>query len=493
MTQTGTYASIEHDDEELEIQKEMSSMVRPAMDFSSASVSKQETLSWAQQVLSEQKEMDDLPMTVLRPKIDENPQMMRGWTDQVGKDLNSEPGVERVMMVPDDQTIRSSEASTARLRRESNYEPTDAESIASTVTKPVRKIDMSCPTTTSTCPDPYQPSTSSEGTIQPTQNVEKETSFDELMENISTNLFRTSGTFNGVYFPCFGILVAPLFGTEIFPLPPKQEKFHFNLVMNEPTDHYDGNPNSKYEDEVRTWMKKQIFAFGKTSISFNAMRMLDENQELWAQKFPLSTVRWGETVSAFTLANFNSREGFQPIEAYPTLFDNKTDLSRVALGTVTARRTVTGLHNMPQPIQSKDKLLSKKQQLEADKLKVFIGETDFRQTTTMEAYDEYAKVVKHFRVKGHTFKSPTNHIKKVSELIRDVTTVNDMQKWLVFTQGKTDFNVYHDGWTETPIMKKRLSHTDKARISSFMLTCLEYHNFVQIRDKVSWNYFHKLT
>ena len=289
---------------------------------------------------------------------------MRGITSGIGMDLNSEPGQERIMAIPDDATIKTSQASTAKIRRQSDYVPTDDESFQSTSThdnRHPRKIDISRPTS-----ERYQPSTSSDETYRPIHRPDHlhqdPDDSDEFLEDSSINLIRTSGTFNGVYFPCFGIFSAPLFGTDIFPLPPRQEKYHFNLMMNEPTDHYDGNPNSKYEDEIRRFMKDQVSAFEKTSISFNAQRFLDRQMEIWWKKFPLASIRWGETVAAYE-ALPPLRERFYSVEVNPNLLTDRTDHLRVALGNVKTKQTVSGVHNQPKPVKSKYRLFEKIQKL----------------------------------------------------------------------------------------------------------------------------------
>ena len=103
-------------------------MIRPSFDFSAVAVTKEEHLSWIQEDL--QRYM--LPTAVIRPDTSRptSPvQVMRGITDEIGKDINSQPGVERVVEnVFDDATIGTSGASTARLRRESQYNPTVAAS-----------------------------------------------------------------------------------------------------------------------------------------------------------------------------------------------------------------------------------------------------------------------------------------------------------------------------------------------------------------------------
>ena len=375
MTQTGTYKLIDQDQQDLEMAKEISNMIRPSMDFSTVhqSVTKTETLSWAEESIMEARKEEDLPMAVVKPKEKSDIKVMRGITDQIGMDLNSEPDRERFLALPDDATIKTSQASTAVLRRPSDYQPTeDLDSTPSTLTEGVRPakvpmapydfdIDASESIVES---DVYAP-------VRRPDHIEREDRFDELMEENSIMLTRNSGTFNGVYFPCMGIFSSPLFGTNIFPLPPKQEKYHFNLMMNEPTDHYDGNPNSKYEDEIRRFMRPQLLAFEKTSVSFNNQRQLTTNLELWDLKFPLALVRWGEKAAAFDEESAGG-QWFETVEKNPNLLGQRDDYARVKHGRGQTRNTVTGLHNPPSPVTSKEKLLERKQQLESQKLKVFL-------------------------------------------------------------------------------------------------------------------------
>ena len=487
MTQTGTYKKIEPEEEELEVSKEISNMIRPAVDFSTVhhSVTKTETLSWAEESYLELQKDEELPLAVLRPKEKSKTKVMRGITDGIGMGINSQPDKERILLQPDDATIKSSEASTAVLRRPSNYQPTELGSQSSTITEeiqPAKKIPLA----------PYDfemeisPSVVSSTVYAPVRRpeyLEREDHFDELMEENPVNLHRTTGTFNGVYFPCMGMFVAPLFGTPIFPLPPKQERYHFKLMMNEPTDHFDGNPNSKYEDEIRRLMKPQILAFGKTSVAINNQWLLSRCVDLWYQKFPLAGIRWGEKSAAYDEQALGATH-FETVEQNPNLLGNRHDYERRKIGHVRSRKTVTGLHNPPSPVTSKDQLLLKKQQLESQKLKLFIGEADLGQSETLTAYDKYTNVVLEFRKRGGTFKSPPNNIRKVSQLIHEVNCTEDMQYWLVNNQGKNDFNAFHAGWTDGPLLSKRLGQTDRTRLFTFMFTCLEYHNFIQIRQQV---------
>ena len=120
MSQTACYEDMEPEEEELEIFQEDYQMIRPSFDFSATEVTKEEHLSWAQENI----ERENLPTAVLRPTTPTQHQVMRGICSGIGMDINSQPGIERVVGNFDDATIGTSDASTAKLRRPSQYAPT---------------------------------------------------------------------------------------------------------------------------------------------------------------------------------------------------------------------------------------------------------------------------------------------------------------------------------------------------------------------------------
>ena len=487
MTQTGTYKVIDADQEELEIQKETANMIRPSLDISSVhrSILKTETESWGEEFVIQEQKSAQLPYAVLRPNTPKNFETMRGVTAQVGQDLNSQPDQERILRIPDDATIVTSQATTAKIRRQSDYAPTEKVSLRTDNTDDTSlRLDIGRQERIQ-----YQPSTSSEDSdvyrpVTRPSNLatnNREDPFHTVVEDYSILLHRTSGTFNGVYFPCMGIFCGPLFGTDIFPLPPRQEKYHFNLVMDKPTDHYDGNPNSAYEDQVRRYMQKPSRAFERTNLRFNSQQSLTANERNWNLKFPFSSQRFGVQVQAASKPDYI----FQPVEYNQHLLTKESDHFRPFRGGNTPKSTVTGQHNPVTPTKSQEKLLERRNQLNVNKLKIFIGEAEFHHSETLTAYDKFNEVVKAFRKNGGTFKQPTSHIRKATALITEVQSVTDMQVWLAKNQGKHDFNSFHEAWYDTPILRRRMLQSDKAKLSSFMFNCLEYHNFVQFRNTVS--------
>ena len=81
--------------------------------------------------------------------------------------------------------------------------------------------------------------------------------------------------FNGVPFPSFAMFAPPLYGTRIFPDPPRMEKFHFLHATAAPINHLDGtkDPDVEYLDQIMTHMNLKLAGWE----SATSLRILDEN------------------------------------------------------------------------------------------------------------------------------------------------------------------------------------------------------------------------
>ena len=483
MTQTGCYDALEDEEEELEMLQEEYQMIRPSYDYSAATVSKEDHLSWVEETAQEMIERENLPMAVLRPTSIQEPKVMRGITAGIGKDLNSQPDQERIIDGHfDDQTIATGQASTAKLRRESQYAPTATTSGVSKAKQIPLATDspsiMAEDDLSTVYSDVYRP-------VQRPSTFMDNNSWDEPepVEETTVQVNQNRWMYNGVYFPCFGLLVPPLFGSDIFPLPPKQEKYHFNLMMDRPTGHYDGNPNSKYEDEIRRFMKTYLNSFRGTSLSFNTFDGLDEGLSKWAAKFPFASVRWGQTAQA---AESTVRgKTFEPVELNPRLMEGARDRLPHITGKNQISTTGAAHHQPVQPFRSKEILINRQQKQDVQKLKDFLGNSDLGQSSIKTQYDQFTKVVENFRKNGGKFKPPRAVIRKTINAIRDIKGVDDMQVWLMENQSKSqEFHAYHDEWANGPLLKQYYTTTHRIKLSSYMLTCLTYDHFLNFRKQV---------
>ena len=111
-----------------------------------------------------------------------------------------------------------------------------------------------------------------------------------------TALKRPKKAFRGRAFPSFGNLIKPLHGSIIFPLSPKQEKLYFKVATNAPIDHYDGDLDPIFVDDIKKFMEPVLESFFP-SVQ-NAQRFLCRRKNYYAQdwkaKFPLASNRIDE-------------------------------------------------------------------------------------------------------------------------------------------------------------------------------------------------------
>ena len=65
---------------------------------------------------------------------------------------------------------------------------------------------------------------------------------------------RPKRAFWGRAFVGFGQFAPSLHGTTIFPLPPRQELMYYQVATDGNIDHFDGEPDSTFIDDIKTFM-----------------------------------------------------------------------------------------------------------------------------------------------------------------------------------------------------------------------------------------------
>ena len=114
-------------------------------------------------------------------------------------------------------------------------------------------------------------------------------------ENIPLPPARQKALFKGRYFPSFGLICPPLAGTEIFPISPRMEKIHFAVAADLPMDHFDGEPQQQYIDDIKSYMAPIFASYQVSNKDKYLHRFKNPNfNEEWAKKFPYSSHRFQE-------------------------------------------------------------------------------------------------------------------------------------------------------------------------------------------------------
>ena len=118
---------------------------------------------------------------------------------------------------------------------------------------------------------------------------------DTSQDNSSLAPARQKALFRGRYFASFGLLCAPLAGTEILPLAPRMEKIHFAVAADMPLDHFDGEPQQHYLDDIKAYMKPIFKSYQLSSRDRYLHRFKNSNfDDEWRTKFPFASHRFFE-------------------------------------------------------------------------------------------------------------------------------------------------------------------------------------------------------
>ena len=90
-----------------------------------------------------------------------------------------------------------------------------------------------------------------------------------------------------------GIFTPNLIGTEIFPLSPKQEKLYYAVAVNGPINHFDGDVDESFVDDIKRFMDPVLVSLrpnNQTKPEF-LVRWENDFDDDWCQKFPYATHR----------------------------------------------------------------------------------------------------------------------------------------------------------------------------------------------------------
>ena len=137
---------------------------------------------------------------------------------------------------------------------------------------------------------------------------------------------RPKKAFLGRPFLSFGNFIKPLHGTKIFPLSPKQEKLYFKVAVETPIDHYDGEQDQAFMDDIKQFMQPILESFLPNDQLQPRFLFRRKNKFLanWRVKFPLASNRimeynalLGEDDSFYTITDYEENQqiydGFQSL------------------------------------------------------------------------------------------------------------------------------------------------------------------------------------
>ena len=100
----------------------------------------------------------------------------------------------------------------------------------------------------------------------------------------------------GTYFPsAASILVAPLYGTRMFPLMAHQEKLHFVVATNGQVNRFDGEPDQLYFEDIQNHMARTFSGWDTRRDADDYLQTDSPNlAKDFRRKFPFASERFDQ-------------------------------------------------------------------------------------------------------------------------------------------------------------------------------------------------------
>ena len=304
------------------------------------------------------------------------------------------------------------------------------------------------------------------------------------MEHQSGLNLRPKRAFRGRAFPCFGNIVPPLFASNIFPMAPKQEKMYFNVASDTNIDHFDGELDSSFLDDIRTFMQPILDSFMPESQNSNKFLVRRDNPNFvgqWATKFPLASHRILEYNHAhanpieierhagaeFSSENYDHEFGADPkmvlmsgiSKAHGGLKTNNVEM--VNMADLELRMAQTSLTNIFESVERPDM------------------ESDFQLR-----FQKFESKVAHFTKVAENWPRPHGFLGKVREL-SNIESFKLFEEWLmVEKETLADLNMLHELWMASGLARRIITPTKAIRIGHWMTVFFQYTTFKANRPMV---------
>lgn len=299
---------------------------------------------------------------------------------------------------------------------------------------------------------------------------------------------RQKALFRGRYFTSFGILCAPLAGTEIFPMAPRMEKIHFAVAADMPLDHFDGEPQQQYFDDIKDHMKTVFKSYQLSSRDRYLHRFKNSFfDDEWRSKFPFASHRFFEGNAV--RGEIGKDEKFTTsLEANPTLFQGYNENLHVqefgerhGKGSK-LRHQQLELAPSPQAAQREARLIGHS----ANRMKVKSSESLSNTDELGRRFEKFLSTSKHFFSKGH------RSIERVQDVpmleLRSFTTYEQFEDWIFQERDVREFpNATHEKCLMMAPWDEFFNNTQRLKIAGWLSTLVRFDRIKLIRPKVSLN------
>lgn len=327
---------------------------------------------------------------------------------------------------------------------------------------------------------------------QPFYNKGVQQNLDVTPEQGSLPPARQKALFKGRYFPSFGLLCSPLMGTEIFPLSPKMEKLHFAVAADMPLDHYDGEPQQQFLDDIKEYMKPVFDAYHQSNRDRYLHRF--KNQEFdneWKLKFPYASHRFHEGNAI--RGQVGTEEVFKVnLESHPGLFDNyKENINPDGLSERHGKGSKLR-HEQLQVISSKQASQKESRQVGflASQMKIESAEALMNADEFGRKFEKFLALAKLFFAKGH--KSIKHPEQVPMRELHSLYTYEQFENWIFQVKDNNSVpNATHVKCLTTTPWNEQFSVTQRLKVEGWLTTLFKFDRFKLISRKVKF-YFLRL-
>ena len=296
---------------------------------------------------------------------------------------------------------------------------------------------------------------------------------------------RQKALFKGRYFVSFGILCAPLAGTEIFPMAPRMEKLHFAVAADMPLDHFDGEPQQQYLDDIKNHMAKVFKSYQLSNRDRYLHRFKNSNfDDEWNTKFPFASHRFYEGNAVRGV--IGEGEKFKTsLEANPNLFQGYRENLHLQEPSEGHGKGSKFRHEQlqvvasPQASQRETRLIG----LSANRMKIDSSDSLTESDVLGRKFDKFLATAKQFLAKGHRSIAQVQQVPMLE--LRTFTTYEQFEDWLFQEKDMLEFpNATHEKCLMMAPWDEFFNNTQRIKIAGWMTTLVKFDRIKIIRHKV---------
>ena len=287
---------------------------------------------------------------------------------------------------------------------------------------------------------------------------------------------RPRRAFRGKAFVGFGNIVPMLHGTAIFPLPPKQEKAYFMVANDGKLDHYDGEANQSFVDDIKAYMTSVMAALQPESQQLDSFLNRTDNRSFnqeWKIKFPFASHRLHERNAMHTEGLLVERTATTTYDPDFYLHDSKPGRHALMSG-VSLKHGGTKTNKVE--IVNWAELETRMARVTLRNIFNSVERPDTASEFQVR-FTSFRSKVAHFLHLGEKWDHPSDYENKIREL-REIDSYNEFEGWIMETkENLRDLNMIHEKWLTNGLARRLVTNTQIIRIGHWVTVFLPILQF----------------